>query len=74
MKIARSLLTLATVGALVTGVCGACDKSGGKAEPKFFCKMLGECYRCADAEQQKKCTLNPVTSGCTRASLGECEH
>jgi hypothetical protein len=75
--VARKLSVLAAVAvavAVFVALACACDKSGGKAEPKFFCKMQGECFRCADLDQQKKCTLNPVTSGCTKVAVSDCDH
>ncbi|MBX3191983.1 MAG: hypothetical protein KF819_33640 [Labilithrix sp.] len=65
-------LICACVAAALT-LALACDKGGDKKEPKFFCKMQGDCFRCADAEQQKKCILNPISSGCTKVASGECE-
>ncbi|MBS2019502.1 MAG: hypothetical protein JST00_41960 [Deltaproteobacteria bacterium] len=75
---ARSLLVSSLV-AIAVALAAGCDKSndgapgdGGKPV-KRACKMQGKCYLCPDDEAQKKCIINPSTSGCKPASDSDCD-
>jgi hypothetical protein len=50
---------------------GAAAEAGGKPK-KLTCKMEGQCWLCPDEAAIKKCIINPVTSGCTKASDSDC--
>lgn len=53
-----------------TGDGGA--EAGGKPK-KLTCRMEKQCWICPDEASIKKCIINPVTSGCTKASDSDCD-
>lgn len=55
---------------------GAAAGDGGTGEggkpKKLTCRMEKQCWICPDEAAIKKCIINPVTSGCTKADDSDC--
>lgn len=47
------------------------SEASGKPK-KLTCRMEKQCWICPDEAAIKKCIINPVTSGCTKASDSDC--
>lgn len=78
-RMIRKVLTLTSVLALTSLLALACKGSGdgttdadGGKNVKHLCKMNNQCWVCPDEAAQKKCILNPVTSGCKLSGPTEC--
>jgi hypothetical protein len=72
------LLVSSLVALAAMPIFAACKESGGGTSAeggsakRLTCKMNGQCFICPSEAEIKKCIINPITSGCTKASDGEC--